>query len=416
MTLTTEQLQTFKIARYEFQLRASAEAVLPPFLGSTLRGSFGHALKAVACSMPHGDCTQCFLVERCLYPKLFETSGRKSSGLLGKGDDAPRPFIFIPPRPVTDSTFLRARDDLLRWRARVAGGQQLTFGLSLLGDACIDLPYVIYAVSLMAQHGFGVDRASFALEAVAAIDVNGNRELIYTPEMVRVQAYEQLETTLSALAQTRLIQLAREDGAKGRQRGAASTLADQNTGLQQPIASEARVATEQSGVQYRVAAAGMRGTAHLATSATTRSTPIDNRQSTVGDVLTLRFLTPTRMRIKGGVLESPSFSQLVRSLSRRLSMLAQTHANAPLDYDYRTMIEQAETVRTRSSGLRLMALDRRSNSQERTLGMDGFMGEISFAGSAIRDLLPLIVAGEFLNVGSGTAFGLGRYSITSSDC
>src|SRR5688572_15780014 len=102
MTLTTEQLMAFRIARYEFCLRSRSEALLPPFLGSTLRGAFGNALKAIACSMPHGDCGNCFLVERCLYPKLFETSARKNSGLLRKGDDAPRPFIFIPPQPAGD--------------------------------------------------------------------------------------------------------------------------------------------------------------------------------------------------------------------------------------------------------------------------------------------------------------------------
>ena len=99
MTLTTQQLNTLKIARYEFQLRSRGDATLPPFLGSTLRGSFGHALKAVACSMPHGNCSDCFLVERCLYPKLFETSAKKSSGLLGKGDDAPRPSGVTQNRP-----------------------------------------------------------------------------------------------------------------------------------------------------------------------------------------------------------------------------------------------------------------------------------------------------------------------------
>ena len=183
MILRTEQLDTLKIARYEFRLRSRGDAVLPPFLGGTLRGSFGHALKAVACSMPHGDCGHCFLADRCLYPKLFETSARKNSGLLGQGDDAPRPFIFIPPQPASNSGFLRARDDLLRWRVKVEGDQYLVFGLTLLGDACVDLPYVIYAISLMAQHGFGADRVIFALEAVAAIDGQGNRELNYTPEI-----------------------------------------------------------------------------------------------------------------------------------------------------------------------------------------------------------------------------------------
>jgi len=419
MILTTQHLDTLKMARYEFLLRACGEALLPPFLGSTLRGSFGHALKAVACSMPHGDCGNCFLVERCLYPKLFETSARKNSGLLGKGDDAPRPFIFSPPQPRSDSGFLRARDDLLRCRVKVEGGQQLVFGLTLLGHACIDLPYVIYAISLMAQHGFGADRSSFALEAVAAIDADGNRELIYTPAMTRIQPYEEFETTLGALVQTRLIELAREDGARRRRDevlGSAATLGSRDAELPVNMSSEKRVAVEETGVQYKVAtAAGIqhlhsprRSSVSVPSSATS---PPSNRQSTIGNELTLRFVTPTRMRIKGELLENPSFPQLVRSLSLRLSMLVQTHTGTPLDYDYRRMIELAESVRTRSSGLRLMALDRLSNSQVTKLRMDGFTGEIAFAGPEIPELMPLVVAGEFLNLGSATAFGLGCYMI-----
>jgi CRISPR/Cas system endoribonuclease Cas6 (RAMP superfamily) len=60
-----------------------------------------------------------------------------------------------------------------------------------------------------------------------------------------------------------------------------------------------------------------------------------------------------------------------------------------------------------------MALDRYSNRRGGKLELDGFMGDVTFAGPAIQELLPLLVAGEFLNVGSGTAFGLGRYRIVA---
>ncbi|HYE66096.1 MAG TPA: hypothetical protein VD966_10960, partial [Pyrinomonadaceae bacterium] len=62
------------MARYEFRLRAGEDTLLPTFLGSTLRGSFGHALKAIACSVQHQDCQKCLLTKVCLYPNVFEPS------------------------------------------------------------------------------------------------------------------------------------------------------------------------------------------------------------------------------------------------------------------------------------------------------------------------------------------------------
>jgi hypothetical protein len=343
--ITTELLKNLNLARFEIQLRPKGDAVLPPFLGSTLRGAFGHALKAIACSMPHGDCSRCLLIERCLYPRLFETSaGDSSTSALLKGrQDAPRPFIFIPPQPAGDNSFLRARDDLLRTRVRVKVEEPVVFGLSLFGDAIQEVSYVVYAISLMAQHGFGAARAPFALERVFALDAQGERKLIYESRSNRIELQESCYTTLGALVQGRLDQLLSQN-----------------------------LATSQE--------------------------------------LTLRFMTPTRLRIKGQLLETPSFAQLITTLSLRLSLLAQTLCVRPLVYDHRSMIEMAQRVKTRMSTLRLMALDRFSNRRRGKLELDGFMGEITFD-PPLHELLPMLVAGEFLHIGSGTAFGLGRYRI-----
>jgi CRISPR/Cas system endoribonuclease Cas6 (RAMP superfamily) len=390
LNLRPPDLDALNFARFESCLRSHADAVLPPFLGSALRGAFGHALKAVACSMPHGDCGRCLLVERCLYPKLFETSARNGQALLAKRQNAPRPFIFVPPMAANDNGFMRARDDLLRWRVRVEAGEPVVFGLSLIGDAINDLPYVVYAISLMAQHGFGAERASFALERVAALDANGNRKLIYTSESNRIEEHASWHTTLGALVRARLKAL--------------------------PIAN-CRLPIERAAVAAASSASKMAGRAEPSESDALFRDPqaaIRNAQSTIRDEVTLRFLTPTRMRLKGRVIESPTFAQLISSLSLRLSMLAETFANASLSYDYKAMIERAHEVKTRGSTLRLMALDRYSSRRGGKLELDGFMGDVTFAGPAIQELLPLLVAGEFLNVGSGTAFGLGRYLIVAN--
>lgn len=356
MILTPQHLKPIKLARYEFTLRARTDAILPPFLGSTLRGSFGHALKEVACSVPHGDCRRCLLVERCAYPKIFETSERKSDGLLNKGQQSPRPFVFVPPAPGPPSG-LRARDDLLRWRMGMSAGMSLTFGLTRIGDAIADLPYVIYAIGLMAQKGFGADRAQFELEQVGALDLEGKWQRVYSPGMARVIEHPECYFSLQTLTEFRLAQLASER------------------------------------IPAVAAAAG------------------SSKSTRANQGVTLQFQSPTRLRIKGELLETPSFSQLVTSLSLRLSMVAANCSNASLTYDYKRMVEQAKDVRASNSTLRVMALDRYSNRQPGKLNLDGFVGQISFSHPELTDFLPLLIAGEFLNVGSATAFGLGRYTV-----
>ncbi len=352
--LTLEHLKALSLAQYEFRLAVLAEGELPPFLGSTFRGSFGYALKAVACSMPHQDCSRCFLVERCLYPRLFEPRVQQTDGLLKQQQNAPRPFIFEPPLPGQKYSASLLSTEIGRAQAnggksngqkrlfaeplRFAAGDELRFGLTLIGPAIEELPYIIYAISLMARHGFGAQRTPFALLQVSAFDGSTTRLKVYTPEMARIAPHD-ARRNLSEMVKDRLAQLDLED------------------------------------------------------------------------TLRLLFLTPTRIRFQKNVQERLCFEQLVKSLSLRLTMLAQTYSAVRLDYDYQALLAQARTVTTQAESLWQQELKRYSNRQEKQIEQDGFMGEAVFTGKAISELLPLLVAGEFLHVGSGTAFGLGRYHI-----
>jgi hypothetical protein len=245
----------------------------------------------------------------------------------------------------------------------VRAGMPLTFGMTLIGEAAIhDLPYVIYAIGLMAHKGFGAERGQFELQEVVALDQEGKRQPVYAPGARRIEAHDQCHVSLRKLTEVRLAQLARTANAHVRMAAAASI-------ANAPEAQSCRNST----------------------------------------ALTLRFLTPTRLRIKGEAVENPTFAQLVSSLSLRLSMIAQSCGNVSLNYDYKAMLDRASGVSVTRSSLRLMALDRFSNRQPGKLKLDGFMGEISFAHPEIAEFLPLLIAGEFLNAGSATAFGLGRY-------
>jgi CRISPR/Cas system endoribonuclease Cas6 (RAMP superfamily) len=42
--------------------------------------------------------------------------------------------------------------------------------------------------------------------------------------------------------------------------------------------------------------------------------------------------------------------------------------------------------------------------------MGGFLGSISFTGD-FKEFLPFIILGQYIHVGKGTSFGLGKYEI-----
>ena len=88
------------VARCEFRLRALEPCTLPAYLGSTLRGAFGHALKSVSCTVAHGECPRCWLIEACTYPLIFE--GTLLQSARSHRDTPPHPYLFRPPLPPLD--------------------------------------------------------------------------------------------------------------------------------------------------------------------------------------------------------------------------------------------------------------------------------------------------------------------------
>jgi hypothetical protein len=309
------------LSRHRFHLRALAPTPLPPFLGSTLRGAFGHALKEAVCVMEHRDCARCLVAERCIYAYLFETPVPLGLPLLRGQRQAPHPFVLIAP----------ACD-------RPNQSEEVLFDLLLLGRAVECRPYVVFAAGEMARRGLGVARARFELAEVLALDERGSERLIYSAGARRLAA-DGPAKSLCDFVRARLEQL-----------------------------PEART-------------------------------------------LKLRFLTPARIRVEGDLQAGLGFELLARNLPRRVSLLAAVHGCAPLELDFRALIALAGRVEARASALRWQDWERYSNRQQTKMKLGGLVGEIEYAGEAIREFLPLVVAGELLHVGAGTSFGLGRYEI-----
>jgi len=126
----------------------------------------------------------------------------------------------------------------------------------------------------------------------------------------------------------------------------------------------------------------------------------------------INFLTPTRMQQHGKLIDRIDFPQMVRALMRRYSWLSSLYNGSLPDLPYSDILDRAEReVQLVNSDLSWQDLERYSYLQKQKIIMGGVVGTVTFAGN-IAPFLPLLRLGEYLHVGKGTAFGLGRYQLT----
>lgn len=127
--------------------------------------------------------------------------------------------------------------------------------------------------------------------------------------------------------------------------------------------------------------------------------------------LRLRFLTPARLRYEGTLTDQLPFHVLIRNLLRRISTLSYFHCGERLDWDFKGFIERAGAVETVSSDLRWSDWERYSTRQEQKMKLGGVVGTISYRSEpgVLTKFLPMLSLGQYIHVGKGTSFGLGRY-------
>lgn len=133
------------VCRIRWRLHLGEPLRTPKFLGSALRGLFGHGLKSTACVTRLKDCRGCPLVDSCVYVRLFESMASASG-------DARVPYVLAA--PVTNGSHLSA-------------GALVTFEMTLLSHHRHELPYLLHAFEQGGQLGLGPENARFHVQEVA---------------------------------------------------------------------------------------------------------------------------------------------------------------------------------------------------------------------------------------------------------
>lgn len=133
----------------------------------------------------------------------------------------------------------------------------------------------------------------------------------------------------------------------------------------------------------------------------------------IKDTLTLELVTPLRLVANGSIATDVDFHHIFRNLLRRISNLMYFHCDKELCVDFKGLIEGAERVRTVRKKLSWYDWERYSFRQSTRINMGGLTGTLSFEGN-LEEFLPFIALGEYVHVGKGTSFGLGRIRIVEN--
>lgn len=156
-------LEKITFAKFNFKVTFEKELDLPEYLGSAIRGAFGHALKNTVCSMPDTECENCPYISNCIYPYIFETFIPNESEIMTKNEKAPHPYIIEP---------------------EYFSGKNMSFNIILIGKVALrTLPYIVYTVINMGKnYGIGKDRNKFELEEVSLVKPNGKKNKLYNKD------------------------------------------------------------------------------------------------------------------------------------------------------------------------------------------------------------------------------------------
>lgn len=348
------KLPEIKLLRLTFRLEAQASVGLPPFLGSTLRGAFGAALKKIFCFVPHGVCEQCWFYEVCPYQYVFE-----SPNLIPKAEnhpklrgqkEVPQPFVLVPPIPELKTNRRTDQRRVVNFNEdyrenHFSAGETLEFSVILIGKSALYWAQILVAVRLAGQEGLGAARVPFVLTEAFAHDSLGKPTLIFNAADPKVSGYGTAAVSLNRIVELRT------------------------------------------------------------------QTPENENNEKNDSRIRIEFQTPTRIRIADQIDVSVTLSDLLKKITERLEFLVLLHADPPQRIDYREFLFDAENCPTEKNNFRLYQYEQFSSRQESKTKRDVVIGSADFTGEKLKTFLPFLLAGELLNVGSNTSAGFGKYTV-----
>jgi len=312
---------------------------LPDYQGGTLRGTFGHALKESVCTFENKECEDCLARHQCPYSYAFETPLPENARTLRNVPYLPHPFIITP---------------MTQGAGTHLPGNQLRFGLTLIGRAIDHLPYFVLALERMGRRGLGKGRGRFRPVQINALGSAGKAaETLFDGADLRVP-----ETILGYKDAVRLAESHPKD--------------------------EAAVVFK---TPFRV-----------------------KHQGRLTDSPEFHILIRTLLRRLGNLVQfhcdcriDLPYKDIIRAAEA-----------GRIDLPYKDIIRAAEAVALAENHTRWHDWTRYSGRQHKKMKMGGMVGRAVYRGD-LSVFLPMLVMGTWVNVGKGTGMGLGSYRLAKQN-
>lgn len=354
----------FTAHRLYFITQVETPLELNEHQGSAIRGALYHALRNKFCAFARdkkSQCSSCALALTCPVATLVSTLSLTHS----RGRDRPRPYTIQPPvwsgGPGGGGHYIEEEDG--RPFFRYLPGETLSFGLTLYAEAMNLFPYVVLATALFEEGGLGRRyeqeggrrrRGTLRVQEVWAENpLTGERQPVIRGAVHQVQVPEIPVTHALVLDQVRKI----EAGERPRGRGLGAEIEGQE------------------------------------------------------QLVTLEFLTPTRLITQGHLLKPGQFHfrAFLHRLLERLEALSEAFSATPLEVDFPALLEAADNVHVVENSLTWEELRSYSTRRHAESPISGLVGRVRLAAPDWSPFWPWLIWGQFVHVGKDTVKGNGMY-------
>ncbi|PKN16308.1 MAG: hypothetical protein CVU66_01395 [Deltaproteobacteria bacterium HGW-Deltaproteobacteria-23] len=119
--------------------------------------------------------------------------------------------------------------------------------------------------------------------------------------------------------------------------------------------------------------------------------------------INIEFDAPLRLLHKGAPLRDIRFSHLAGALLRRISSLAYYYGGEELPHDFKWLAGRSREIVCTSSDLHWINYGG---------SLQGVAGSAQFSGE-LADFMPFLHLGSLLNIGKGSAYGMGSYRFSA---
>ncbi len=126
--------------------------------------------------------------------------------------------------------------------------------------------------------------------------------------------------------------------------------------------------------------------------------------------VSVHFLTPTELKVSGGLASQPEFGILAARIRDRISTLRALYGDGPLPIDFATFGERAARIAMTRCEIRRVEVSRRSAATGQTHSLGGFTGDAVYSGD-LGEFIPYLRAAQWTGVGRQTTWGKGAIEL-----